>query len=76
MNPLAYNIITMSKSDYLKYHWERTKDARRKVGTNEIEWHLIWEKNYWIEYAAALEVELKETRKRLKEALQDKYDAL
>lgn len=71
---IKYNIATMSLSDYLKHHWERTEEARRKVAINTIEWKMIWTKNYWREYAAALEKELAKTRKRLKEVLKEKLD--
>jgi hypothetical protein len=74
MKKPAYNIVKISKKDYLDYHWKRTEEARRNVRINAIEWKMIWEKNYWVEYAAELEKELKKTRKRLKEVLQEKLD--
>ena len=72
----TYSILMMSKNDYLKYHWERTEEARRKVAINTVEWKLIWEKNFWIEYAAVLEKKLKKTRKRLREVLKEKLDEM
>ena len=53
-----YNILITSLSDYLKHHWERTAKARKKVQLSEMEWHLIWSKNYWQERCEALEKEL------------------
>ena len=76
MSKPAYNILTMSKSEYLRYHWARTEKARIKLWMNEMEWHMIWAKNYWMEYAAALEKELAKTRERLKEVLEEKLDEI
>jgi len=49
MDKPAYNIITMSKSEYLRYHWARTEDARIKLRLGDVEWQLIWSKNYYQE---------------------------
>jgi len=74
MSESAYNILEISKNEYLQYHWKRTAKARRVTGVNEAEWHLFWEKNFWLEYAAALEKELKKTRKRVRELLEEKLE--
>ena len=76
MSKPAYNIIEISLPDYLKYHWERTADARRKVGLTHGEFKMIWEKNFWIEYACALEQELRKTKQRLGEILKEKLDEM
>ena len=73
---MKYNIITISIVDYLKYHWERTKVARRNLIMTETEWRWIWEKNYWIEYANALEKELDKIKIQLQTVLREKSDEI
>jgi hypothetical protein len=60
MTKPAYNILTIPKSDYLRYHWSRTEDARIKLRLGEMEWHMIWSKNYYCEKCEALEKKLYE----------------
>jgi len=74
MSKPKYNIVTIDINDYLKYHWKRTEEARRKVAINAIEWRMIWTKNYWVEYAAELEEELTRVKARLVEVLKEKLD--
>jgi len=56
--------------EYMKYHWNRTKEARGKLQMLEIEFRFIWMRNYYQERCELLEGVIK--MNKLIELLKDK----
>ena len=54
------NILETTIRDYMMYHWNRTEDARKKLRMTDIEWKILWTKNYYEEKCEALEKKLME----------------
>jgi hypothetical protein len=63
---MKYDILKISMSNYMRIHWDRTEDARKKLRMDDVEWKFIWTKNYYQEKCEALEKKLNENENKNK----------
>jgi hypothetical protein len=73
---MAHNILEISLDSYLIHHWKRTALVRHSVGITDVEWKLLWTKNYYREKCEALEKELTKVKARLVTVLKEKLDEM